>query len=72
MFAIPKSILESLGLQPNTQVGLAVADGRLIVDPHPRRRYSLAELVAECDASAPRTEEDRAWLQGGPVGREEI
>ena len=71
MFAIPRPILESLGLRPDTQVGLSVADGRLIVDPRPRpRRYTLAELVAQCDASAPLTEEDRVWLDAGPAGRE--
>ena len=41
MFAIPKPILEGLGLSANTQVGLSVSEGRLIVEPHPRRRYSL-------------------------------
>ena len=45
MFAIPKPILEGLGLSPNTQVGLSVSDGRLIVEPHPRPRYTLAELI---------------------------
>jgi antitoxin ChpS len=70
MFAIPKSILEGLGLSPNTQVGLSVSDGRLIVDPHPRPRYTLAELMEQCDLSAPVTEEAQAWLDAGPVGRE--
>lgn len=70
MFAIPKPILEGLGLSANTQVGLSVADGRLIVEPHPRPRYTLAELMAQCDLSAPVTEETQAWLDAGPVGRE--
>ncbi len=50
MFAIPKPILEGLGLVPNTQVGLSVSEGRLIVEPQPRPRYTLGELIAECDA----------------------
>lgn len=33
-------------------------------------RYTLAELIAQCDPSAPLTEEDRAWLDAPPVGRE--
>ena len=70
MFAIPKPILEGLGLSPNTQVGLTVSDGRLIVEPHPRPRYTLAELMEQCDQSAPVTEEAQAWLDDGPVGRE--
>jgi antitoxin ChpS len=72
MFAIPKSILEGLGLSANTQVGLSVSEGRLIVEPHPRPRYTLAELMDQCDLSAPVTEEDRAWLDAVPVGREII
>ena len=70
MFAIPKSILEGLGLSPNTQVGLSVSEGRLIVDPHRRPRYTLAELIEQCDLSAPATEESRVWLDAEPVGRE--
>jgi antitoxin ChpS len=72
MFAIPKSILASLGLEPNAQVGLSVSDGKLIVEPRPRSRYTLAELVAQCDADAARTEKDRAWLEAKPVGRKEL
>lgn len=72
MFAIPRAILDSLALAPNTQVGLTVADGRLIVEPHPRRRYTLAELLAQCDADAPPADEDRAWLDAPPVGREAL
>lgn len=72
MFAIPKAILEGLDLQPNASVGLSMAEGKLIVDPHPRRRYTLADLLAECDVSAPRTDEDEAWLSDGPVGREAL
>lgn len=72
MFAIPRVILESLHLIPDRQVGLSVADGRLIVDPHPRRRYTLAELVEQCEQSAAFTDADRQWLDDEPVGREEI
>jgi len=72
MFAIPKAILDGLHLQPNASVGVAIADGKLIVDPHPRRRYTLADLLEQCDPDAPRTAEDEAWLADMPAGREEI
>lgn len=72
MFAIPKAIMEGLGLAPDAQVGLSVTEGRLIVDPHPRPRYRLAELLAQCDRTAMRTDEERAWLGDEPVGRESI
>jgi antitoxin ChpS len=70
MFAIPRSILEGLGLSPNSQVGLSVSDGRLIVEPRPRPRYTLAELMDQCDLSAPVTDESRLWLDAQPIGRE--
>jgi antitoxin ChpS len=72
MFAIPKAILESLELLPDRKVGLSVSQGCLIVDPHPRSRYTLAELVGQCDASAPPTAQDQAWLEAEPIGREAL
>jgi antitoxin ChpS len=72
MFAIPKAILEGLGLSPDTQVGLSVADGRLIVEPRAQPRYRLAELLAQCDPSAAACDEDRIWLDSDPVGREDL
>jgi len=72
MFAIPKAVLDSLNLVPNSQVGLSVSEGRLIVEPRRWPRYSLAELLQQCDLSSSMTEEDRAWLDAAPVGRENI
>jgi antitoxin ChpS len=72
MFAIPKALLEGLHLHANASVGVSVAEGKLIVDPHPKPRYTLAELLAECHPDAPRTAEDETWLKDGPVGREEM
>lgn len=72
MFAIPKAILEGLHMQPNASVGVSVKEGKLIIDPHPRCRYTLAELIAQCDPEAPRTAEDSAWLNDAPSGREQI
>lgn len=36
----------------------------------PRRRYTHAELLAQCDPAAPMTAEDREWVNGGPEGAE--
>jgi hypothetical protein len=33
-------------------------------------RYSLSELMAQCDPNAPLSDEDRTWLDVPPVGRE--
>jgi antitoxin ChpS len=42
----------------------------LIVEPQPRRRYTLDELLAQCDPAAEPTQEDREWLDARPVGKE--
>ncbi|MGD0291076.1 MAG: antitoxin, partial [Candidatus Binataceae bacterium] len=44
MLAIPPALLEILHLQPGAKVGMAVESGRLVVEPQPRRRYTLDEL----------------------------
>ena len=69
MLAVPPSMLETLGLAPNTTVGLDVVAGELIVKPA-RPRYSLDELLAQCDPDASMSDEDREWLDAPPVGRE--
>ncbi|MDB5396983.1 MAG: SpoVT/AbrB protein [Rhodospirillales bacterium] len=70
MMAIPKSLLEGLGLAANTKVALSVDHGRLIVEPRPKPKYTLSELMAQCDPSAPENEQEREWQEMEPVGRE--
>jgi len=70
MLAIPTALLEVLQLRAGSTVGLNVDQGRLVVQPAPLPRYSLAALLAQCDASAPITAEEREWLDAKPMGRE--
>lgn len=35
-----------------------------------RPRYTQKELLAQCDPSSPRSDEEQAWLDARPVGRE--
>ena len=70
MLAVPPAILELLHLHAGATVGLIVDGERLVVEPTPRPRYSLDELLTQCDASAEMSEEDRVWLNGKPVGGE--
>jgi antitoxin ChpS len=72
MLAVPPALLDMLQLRPGAKVGLAVQGGRLIVEPQPRPRYTLEELLAQCNPKAPRSKEDREWLDSKPVGRELI
>jgi antitoxin ChpS len=77
MMTIPKAVLDVLGLGVNDKVVLHVDAGRLLVEPRPRPKYALAELLAQCDASAEPSQDEpsqelRAWDATEPVGREAI
>jgi antitoxin ChpS len=72
MLAVPPALLDLLRLRPGAKVGIAVESGRLVVEPHQRPRYTLDELLAQCDPGAARSKEDREWLRGKPVGGELI
>jgi antitoxin ChpS len=72
MLAVPPALLDILGLRPGAKVGLAVEKGRLIVEAQQRPRYTLDELLAQCNPKARRGREDREWLDAKPVGGELI
>jgi antitoxin ChpS len=80
MLAVPPALLNVLQLQPGAKVGIAVESGRLVVQPRTRPRYTLNELLAQCNLPARRSKqnskwrskEDREWLNSKPVGRELI
>lgn len=70
MLAVPSTLLEQLQLGVGAEVGLALEEGRLVVEAQPRKRYTLKQLIAQCDPAAPLTEEDQDWLAADAVGRE--
>jgi len=70
MLAIPPALLDALDLSPDRPVGLTVKAGRLVVEPEPRRRYTLDDLIAQCDTKARRSADDRGWVEGARTGRE--
>ncbi len=72
MLAVPPALLDMLRLRPGAKVGMAVESGRLVVEPQLRPRYTLDELLAQCDPKAARTKEEREWLDSKPVGGELI
>ncbi len=72
MMVVPPALLDLLHLGAGAKVGLVVDNGRLIVDPQPRPRYTLDDLLAQCDDGAGLTDEDRTWLGDMPTGDELI
>lgn len=72
MMAVPPAFLDLLHLRVGATVGMAVDGGRLVVEPNPRPRYTLAELLAASDYSQPQPPEQREWVDAPAVGRELI
>ena len=72
MLAVPPALLEILRLRPGAKVGLAVRSGRLVVEPQQRPRYTLDELLAQCNPKARRSKKEREWLDDRPAGDELI
>jgi antitoxin ChpS len=72
MLAVPPALLDILQLRPGARVGLAVQNGRLVVEPQQRARYTLTELLAKCNTRARRGKEEREWLDDKPAGGELI
>lgn len=70
MLAVPPALLDLLNLRAGAEVAVAVADGKLVIEPAPKKRYALADLLAECDAKADACPDDREWLDSGPQGSE--
>ena len=77
MLAVPPALLDILRLHPGAKVGLAIESGRLVMEPQHRHRYSLDELLAQCNPKARRPKgragkQDLEWLNSKPVGGEII
>lgn len=70
MLAVPPSILKTLDLSPDSEVGMTIDNGCLIIEPQKRLHYSLAELLAQCDPHAEISDEEREWVSALPVGKE--
>ena len=70
MLAIPAASLDQLHLQAGSMVGLAIDQGRLVVEPKPRPRYTTAELLAASDYSQPHTAAEREWIDVPADGSE--
>lgn len=70
MLALPPALLDVLHLAAGAKVGLAVDNGRLVVEPAARPRYTLDELLAQCDPAADPALDDQVWLDAKPVSRE--
>jgi antitoxin ChpS len=70
MSTVPPAILGLLHVRAGETVGVTVDGGPLVIEPTRTPRSSLDQLLAQCNPSAEAGDEDRAWLDDRPVGRE--
>ena len=69
---LPPSLMRDLGLAAGQLMTLSkTRDGALLLTPKiERRKYSAAELNAQCDLKAPMPADLVAWEQLPPAGNE--
>ncbi|MFA7241222.1 MAG: antitoxin [Sulfuricellaceae bacterium] len=71
VMTLPKQILGLMHLDAGNQVAVSVENGRLVVEPQRKPRYTLAALLAQCnDENMALSADERAWLDAPPVGKE--
>lgn len=69
--SVPRKILELVDLDVGSKVNVTVENGRVVISPGARPRYTLAQLLANCRRSdlAP-GKSDRRWLSDRARGKE--
>ena len=70
MLAVPPVLLDILDLRAGLRVDMEVENGKLVIAPTARPKYTLEELIEQCDLTDSIDEEDRSWLDAKPVGKE--
>ena len=70
VLAVPPALLDLLNFRVGTKVEVTVENGRLVIEPKVRPRYSLDALLAQCDENDTPSFKDRAWIDAKPVGKE--
>ena len=75
---VPASARNLLHLREGQQMAVSVEGSKVVLEPMAtgkpvrvrRPKYTLDELVAGYNADAPLTDEERAWMDAPPAGRE--
>jgi len=67
---LPSALLRSLNLTVGSAVNAEQVKGKLILTPAPKTRYSLSELMAQCNPKAPLSDDIKEWNSMTPVGKE--
>lgn len=67
--AFPSSVLKDLGLKAGQAMTMdTTVDGKITLSP--KRKYTLAELISQCDLKAPPPADMALWDAARRVGQE--
>ena len=69
MIALPPSVLDALGLKTGETIDIVAEEDRVVLRPI-ARRPTLADLLAQCDPTAP--DEGDVWTRERSLGDEAI
>ena len=70
---IPAAVLEAAHVDLDQVVDVREEAGRIIIEPvRIRPRYTLDELVGQCDRRKRLSREEREWVDAPPAGREAL
>lgn len=72
MPALPQVILRMQEINSDSSVTIEVDSGYLIIKPQKAKTYLLKDLLAQCDADMPLSEEDKVWTVSSAQGKEEL
>lgn len=66
---VPPPVLKDLGIGVGQHLTLdTTVDGKIILTP--KRKYTLADMIAQCDRRAPPPADLALWDAARPVGQE--
>lgn len=66
---LPAALLDHLGIAAGDQLDVDIRPDGLMLKPA-KPRYSLAELLAQCEAGAPMAHDVETWDRTTPAGKE--
>ncbi len=67
---LPSDVVEQLHLVAGGQMTLEAEGGHLRLHRRRTSRYTLEELLSQCDFSLPISKEEQEWMDMPSVGRE--
>lgn len=71
MMSVPRAFLDQMELSVGSTVDIGLKQGRMVVKPS-KPKYSVEELLAQCDLSQEISHEEREWMDSPATGHEVI